>query len=197
MKLVFLPALMLFVNGCGVKSDDNDASAPDLDGSWETACFVASGSGATTVFAKATMIITGSAQTETIASFSDAGCAAEVGLHLDSAQTFTIGDSVAAPAGAKAIDIVMTKATMIPMDDAIATKFNTASTCAFKDWVKGTAKDVTSCKRANGKAMFGSYYGVVKTDGVTWTDGDSDETNDGSTPEKRPTALASGHFTKK
>lgn len=96
-----LMVLTLVLTACGKKSDSSSDSATsnDLVGTWNLAC-----TGETGSYVKGTYVFTSSQVTKSLKLDSDAACTTQIGNEDMSGASYTIGDALTTPAGAKKLD---------------------------------------------------------------------------------------------
>ena len=109
-----------------------------------------------------------------------------------STMTFTAGDAVTVPAGAKKIDLTVADITMTCLTEAGVQSANAASYYGYSDWALNVTKSIAGKRRITTEDPEYSktqvVYSVYKIDGNSFYHGDSD-TGDETSDAKRPTAL--------
>jgi hypothetical protein len=113
--------------------------------------------------------------------------------------TFTTGNAVTAPAGAKEFSGKATSMTItLNTDEAVADANDGEDKICSGGFVKGEAKTLTAADCPNDKS-FNDIYNIYKVDGTKFfigDCGDSGTATDCSAPTKRPTTLPEVFFTK-
>ncbi|MEI6833618.1 MAG: hypothetical protein WCL28_06455 [bacterium] len=207
---LFSMILLSLITGCGKTkkskpptSNDTNTSTQVADGNWLGSC-EADGAGKSK---KSDFVVSGSSATSTIRTFSDANCVTEASVSVFSIR-FVVGRPVATPAGAFEVEQTVSKIMMtlktpegvtmanegVKIDDAVVWP----ATCNG-GFTINVPKELNSTVCAGDLlygALFSTSYGIVKVDGDKIYFGETDETNDGSTPAKRPTKLESSHYSK-
>lgn len=195
LRRILVAGLVIGAFGCG--KEDDDKVTTELEGTWNRACQAGTGDDEGTS-EKETVSFTGMSSELTVTSYSDADCTTE-SMRIVLSNSFTIGDEVAEPAGARAVDLKTSGLSFTLLTDAMVEAMNAANYCGG-GFVKGTAKTITAdtCDDASIKAAFNDSFDLYKlTDGKLYLGDKEVDTNyDGTTAAKRPRALESAGFTK-
>jgi hypothetical protein len=136
-------------------------------------------------------------------SYSDNACATAT-FTFRAVATYTGGTSVDSPAGAKQIDVSVTKLVFnVKTDDFVAafngTHAGGGTAICGGGFVKDTDKELSASNCANDavyKSFFGTQYSIYKIDGSKMYDGDCEGANDCTTAAKRSTTLSTEYVTK-
>lgn len=193
---------MLFVvglSGCGKKDDDKGGGAAgpvsDADGVWSSPCtdrgFLSMKNGIT---------VAAGGITVSQSLYSDATCATIMSLSVITS-TFTAGNVVSAPAGAKEYNSSVTAATLtLYTDEGVSAANASGSKICAGGFTKGVAKTLTAADCANdNKNVFGDRFSIYKVDGsklYLGNCGSSGQTTDCSSATKLPTAFETTPYTK-
>ncbi|MEY4631855.1 MAG: hypothetical protein RIQ81_1975 [Pseudomonadota bacterium] len=182
--------------GCG-KDDETKANPfADLDGTWTMAC--APDEGEDGSWSKQTAVHSGGTGNFTLQLYSDADCTTET-TSLTMTATYTGGNAVATPAGAKEVDVTVSKVTITAKTDDAVTLWNNFCGGGF---TKDTAKELTATTCADDasfKSTFDAQYTLYKIDGTKLYEGkcgDSGSATDCTTSAKRATELDTVFWTK-
>ncbi len=137
---------------------------------------------------------------ESIRYFSDAACAHQVGVGTYKG-TADIGGPAAAP-GSRTLDLNLTNVFMTITDQGVVDTLNGTNPvpdCGINDWAVNVEREVSGVA---GQALNCPYvqaphgvYDIVKTDGQTLFFGADDAVLNKSTPQARPTTLATEGLT--
>lgn len=186
-------ALVLTV-GCG-KKEDEDEDETELEGTWVKACGSDNPQSEEPDYDKSLVNFDEDEFTAEIQSFSDAACATKTST-MNMTGTFTVGDAVEAPAGAKAYTVKTAAVTMTLHDAETVKAYNgeTEGSTAIcgGNWTIDVAHAMST--ELCGAEVFtvSDTYDVFKIDGdkvYFGETGDEGSATDGSTAEKRPTTL--------
>jgi hypothetical protein len=140
----------------------------------------------------------GNTATATIVSYSDSACTQKLSTLVISA-TFTSGEAVATPSGAKTLDSTISSMAVTLHTDAYVQAYNGEAEGESKvcggGWSKDVARTLSAADCADTaslKTVFDKSYGIYKVEaGVLYEDdsGDPGSATDGSSAEKRPTSF--------
>lgn len=198
MRGTALGLMMFAVVGCGSKDEKSEASPSELEGSWTQSCGTDDASADEPEYDATTAVYKGNTATATIVSYSDSGCTQKLFTFVLSA-TFTSGESVATPSGAKTLDLTISSLAATLHTDAYVQAFNGEAEGSSKacggGWSKDLARTLSAADcadTASMKAIFDKSYGIYKIEaGVLYEGdlGDDGSATDGSSAEKRPTSF--------
>lgn len=87
------------------------------------------------------------------------------------------------------IDVIPTEIVQTVFDQDSANSFNTSAYCGYTDWVVGVEKVISDRDCMLGAKVNQLIYSIVKVDDTQIQLGEHDETNDGTTPERRHKTL--------
>jgi len=170
------------------------AKTTEAEGTWRTDCKEAGRA----VYLYQELVFTGSEFVTNLKYFSDSGCST-LTLTESVTATFTIGEAVATPAGAKKLDLTYSSVTATPATDETVDSLNTSSSCGYSDWAKGQAKDTSGkgeadCLALSENAKGDTVFTIFQIDGTKIQFGDlgaPSSATSGEADDKRPTALDS------
>jgi len=200
---VSLIAILVFsIVSCGKKDEKTPQTiTTELEGKFTKACGTDDAADAESkTYSTEMLTFQGNTGTVSQNTFSDSGCTVKL-LSIDQKVTFTIGEAVALPAGAKALDITPTETVLTIYDENYVKLFNAEGaaegekTCGG-GWVSGQAKKLTNalCKGSGSfEKVEDKAYAVFKLDGKSLFLGQTDNTpeTDGSSASKRAKTLES------
>ena len=177
--------VVLILAACSKATDSTDP----IVGTWKATCVTVSSD--TPYGSMTETIAANNTATMTSIAYSAAGCA-------DSLKNFTVGLTVSWTKGAAVtgvdgaynLDSTYSKVEFTIHTDALVSQFNTAGACGG-GWTKDVAKEITATAAScTGFPKSGDKnYDIYKVDGTKLYFGDSSGGKDGSTADKRPTAL--------
>ncbi|MEI6833917.1 MAG: hypothetical protein WCL28_07970 [bacterium] len=188
------------LSGCGATDDSGNSAGPvsDADGNWSSTCVDLSVPGIVTSSTKSSYAVASGQAITTFGIYSDAACTTVASLYV-STSTFTTGNAVTAPAGAKEFSGKATSMTItLNTDEAVADANDGEDKICSGGFVKGQAKTFTAADCPNDKS-FNDSYNIYKVDGTKLfigECGDSGTATDCSAPAKRPTTLPEAFCTK-
>jgi hypothetical protein len=185
--------LALLLTGCGSSHGSGTANTAADTGlslagtTWRTPC-AKDGS----MWSQWTLVFQDSStKTMTVQRFSSEGCGNLVVTHKSTA-TYVIGAAAPNLTNTYAMDIKETAITVAFSGASTIKGANTDKDYGLSNWADGVAQDVAGKKQsetATPEAAVGlAQYDLLKVDGPTLMLGDF-ELEDGTSPEKRPTAL--------
>lgn len=180
-------------NGGGT-TGNSTVNPPSLTGTWVGACEQdEDGSSMQT-----THTFSGSSLTSTSSMYSDAECTQEEVLFVGTG-SFSLGNQLTAPAGAFAYDSNIGQITVTYKTDERVTAANAAGGFCGQTVTKDVGLELNAAD-CSGDPEFSSFfstaYDVIKVDGDKLYFGELTQTKDGSTAEKRPTALSTSYSLK-
>ncbi len=166
---------LTFISACGSGISD------DLAGAWVSAC-------TDSVIYRATF--TESTFVATATPYSNTSCTAVTSFRQTYTYSYSGGDDVDQPEGAKTLDYTVSKVEITPLTTTEANGRNSVTACGFSDWAVNVPKDITS--GCGGPSSAGeTTYDIYKIDNGRLFTGDLTGSNDGTTASKRPTGLQS------
>lgn len=182
--------------GCGTSDGSGGSAGSDADGTWSSPC-VADGKGE---YYKETYVIGAAVATQTMGLYSDANCTTATSLTAYN-NTFTTGNAVSSPAGAKEVTTKLITITMTFKTDDKVSSANMFKFCNAQ-FVKDEAKvlDSTACKDDFlYKDAFNDTFTIYKVDGTKLylgECGDDGTSTDCTAAAKRASALSDAYYTK-
>jgi hypothetical protein len=202
-------ALAASLGACGGDDKDSDGSsgASGLDGTWVEACGT-DGSPANdeSQYDTATLVFAGTKATKTTITYSDKKCQTKSHSGRIIATIVDSGKAVSKPDGALSLDTKLDEMYVTPLtDDLVATLNGTlpgGKPFCGGGFVKDVEKQIVydACDADDRAGSPDTVdYGIYKIDGTTLYDGDSGDpgdADDGSTPDKRPTAFAARTYSR-
>jgi hypothetical protein len=161
---------------------------------WTTGCISKlDGDGKAESYSKTTRTMTKSESSETSEDFdaADTTCAKAAMFTISATATFTVGEEVSTPAGARAVDFSPTKIVVTLKNADTVSNFIEGKMCGKADWVINTEVDVTTSEcEGDGQKMNATIYDIYDVDGSTLKFGDRNESKNGTTSALRPTSLS-------
>ena len=186
-------AATLVLTSCG-GSNNNNNTTTELEGTWATSCSASAQNILSLTFS-------GNSYTYVGKIFADSSCQTLNGT-LTASGTFTIGDALSSPSGAKNIDYLQTSQTILPVNGYAAQVNAWGCGITFQDGVTTNLAGVNCTslsipELANGATWFDIYRisGTTLQHGADESPYARSTTGVGSSDANRPTALAAS-FTK-
>jgi hypothetical protein len=191
MKRISLALLFsAFFTACGSGSDDSSTASkswPELAGTWVSDCTIA---GPWNI--KGNRVYNDVSTTLQVTFYYDKTCFTAWG-RTNYEDSYSVGENVANSTTTKNVDFTSRSGTLTITNDAEIADANEGSLYGYTDWKLNEAKDILGRKfNVNSVAERGVGsvdYSIVKIEGNKLYNGDND-TGDGTTPEKRPTAVS-------
>jgi hypothetical protein len=181
-------------NGGGT-TGSTTVNPPSLTGTWVGACEQDEDGSSMQM----TLTFSGSSLTSTSGFYIDADCTQEEFVFVETG-SFTLGNELSSPAGAFAYDSNIGQITVTYKTDDGVTAVNVDGGLCGQTVTKdvGLELDAADCSGDPefSSRFFSTAYDVVKVDGDKLSFGELTTTNDGSTAEKRPTALSTSYSVK-
>jgi hypothetical protein len=166
-----------------------------IDGTWETACINSNNQ-----YGKNVLTVTGANMNQVSYAYGDAACATQW-LTVEMSATAQYGADSQIVAGAKELDVVVSKVYLTGNESRIVDYLNQNTFCGFSDWAINQQKDITglTCGEETMPKTGDPYYDIYGQlqDGKLAL-GLADKEYDGKTVEKRVRHLDTEHpLTKK
>jgi hypothetical protein len=196
-KVCVISVACLLGAGCGEK-DDEEAAKSELEGTWNQTCGTDSPADSTDKeYDVSSITFTASTVVFSATNYgTDSTCAAK-SISSQVTGTYTGGEDVTTPAGAKTFDLTPSAVTLTLHTDENVTQFNDGSVCGG-GWVKDTVKTVTkeACTAADFIVeIFDPAFSIYKVDGSNLYLGDEEaSTKDGKTAANREDVLDTRPF---
>lgn len=157
-----------------------------LEGTWMSACTLLSSGD----YQINTLTVAGGQYTMTMVNYgTSAGCVNKLFTFYSSGAFALDATGVVNPVGAKSVDFTSTALLLTPDSNGMTSALNGAAYCGVTNWTTGFAVQLLG-KTCDGKSYPASGYvdySIYKVSGNTlWLGDESQASNDGSDPSKRP-----------